>query len=70
MAKTNKQTSKKDGQDILGQSKINKKVILAIFRQNRVRDGENIKCVLEDYIFIQIVRLHNEVDILEFSLTY
>lgn len=36
-----------------GKSKINTKVILAIFRQNRVKDYENIKCDL-DYIFFQI----------------
>lgn len=48
------------GQDLSGKSKVKQKVILAILRQNRIKDHKNIKFDLEDYIYFQIVRLHRE----------
>lgn len=45
---------------IVCKSKVKQKVILAIFRQNRIKDHKNIKFDLEDYIYFQIVRLHRE----------
>ena len=48
------------GQDLSGKSKMKQKVILAIFRQNIIKDHKNIKFDQEDYIYFQIVRLHSE----------
>ena len=48
------------GQDLSGKSKMKQKVILTIFRQNRIKDHKNIKFDQEDYIYFQIVRLHSE----------
>ena len=42
------------GQDLSGKSKMKQKVILAIFRQNRIKDHKNIKFDQEDYIYFQI----------------
>lgn len=54
------------GQDLSGKSKVKQKVILAIFRQNRIKDHKNIKFDLEDYIYFRKLGLQEDKTILNF----